>query len=90
MSDQTAEPAEPTGWTAAASPPPGPSPSYPVDPDHSELLLELTDPAGTIVFSVPVAPPLNKNGAAPFGVQVRVMHTDGCWRILQRDPLTTY
>lgn len=67
-----------------------PRPGYQVDEHHDMLFLEIVDPGGAIVASVPFAPPVNANPAAPFQVQVRIMHPDGCWRVLQRDPLATY
>lgn len=65
-------------------------PGYQVDDQHDSLRLELVDPTGVVVFSIPIAAPLNRNAAAPYAVQARVTHADGCSRILQRDPLTTY
>ena len=72
------------------APPPTARPGYPVDESHDVLFLELVEPGGSVVASVPFAPPVNKNSAAPYVVQVRIMHPDGCWRVLQRDPLATY
>ena len=71
-------------------PPPPTAPRYPVDENHDVLFLELVDPAGVTVASVGFMPPVNRDPAAPFQVQVRIMHPDGCWRVLQRDPLATY
>ena len=64
-------------------------PRYAADPDH-RLLLELVDPGGNINVSLPVAAPINKNTQATWMVQVRLMHEDGCSKVLHQIPLRPY
>jgi hypothetical protein len=66
------------------------TPDFPADDEHDQLVFDLLDPTGMVVASFPVRAPLNKNNSAPFLIQVRVTHHDGCTRILQREPLAAY
>lgn len=60
------------------------------DPEHESLYLELVDPAGRVVNSIPVDAPVNRSTSAPYVVQVVLAHQDGCSRVIQRVSLPPY
>ena len=65
-------------------------PAYAADDHHERLTVELVDMTGSVIATVPLPPVLNKDTRAPWILRVKIMHDDGCSRVLQEHPLSVY